>query len=446
LLLGASLYFYAVGEGIFVAVLLGIWGWNYALGRLVAWQSPYPNARKLALSLGIAGNLLILFFFKYLLTFKQALKGYSTTINHLPAILANDYVFLGLSFLILQAIAYLVDIDRRIIKAERYGLELALYFCFFAKVSAGPITRYGEWDNSPSPQLPEFVAGIKRLVWGLGKVMILGSGVAPLAQGIFTIPGEGLTWGLAWMGAIAYGLWIYYNFSGYTDMAIGLGKLFALPLPENFSYPYTARSVMDFWGRWHRTLGLWFRDYLYVPLGGDCVAVGRRCWNWLIVGVMVGIWHGATANCLVWGLYYGVFLALETRYPKLLPNLPCWVQHSYLLLVVLVGWVIFRSPSLGETGLYLKAMVGLGRGDGVLYHLGLYCDPYILLMLGLGVLGCLPIIPRLRSGLCKLRKEGDRLGVMLLKIGEFIGLGVIFWVSVVLFPGNLYTYFLYSHF
>jgi alginate O-acetyltransferase complex protein AlgI len=447
LLLVVSLYFYAVGEGIYLGILLGICAWNYFLARVI--DSHLLGDRKLALIVGILGNLSILFFFKYLLAFKLALKGYAPPISHLPAILDNDYIFLGLSFAILQAISYLVDVYCQLIKAENNGIDLALYFCFFAKVSAGPIARYGEMASAikqRSPNLAKFTGGIKRFVLGFGKVMILGSGVAPLAQGVFTIPGEHLTFGLAWLGAIAYSLWIYHNFSGYTDMAIGLGKLFSLPLPENFDYPYTARSVTDFWWRWHRTLALWFQDYLYHPLGGDRVSRWRRSLNWLIVGIMVGIWHGARVNFLLWGLYYGSFLAFEARYSKFQEQMPRWSQQVYLWLAISIGWVIFRTDSLLAAWLYLKAMIGFGQGDGILYHLGLYFNAYIALMLGLGLLGCLPIYPWLRAKLTSIRKQVGQNCYLMLKVGEFVYLGAIFWSSVALFPNNLYTYFLYSHF
>ena len=354
-LLAASLLFYAWGEPWFVLVMMGSILANYCFGLWVhAWRR---RGRRPALPVtaAVVCNLGLLFVFKYL-TFTLEnlnLAGLNTPV---PVI----GLPIGISFFTFQGLSYVIDVYRGDTPPNRSIAQVALYISFFPQLIAGPIVRYtdvAEDMNARCESLDDAAEGAARFIFGLGKKCVLSNALAELADSAFACPEGELSTALAWLGIIAYALHIYYDFSGYSDMAIGLGKLFGFRLPENFNYPYISASVTEFWRRWHMTLSGWFRDYLYIPLGGSRRSTARNILNLLIVWACTGLWHGADWNFLIWGLWYALFLICE-RYVwhGAFERLPKAVRHVLTMFVVLMGWVWFRAAGPGEALGYFGAL------------------------------------------------------------------------------------------
>ena len=355
LLLAASLFFYAWGEPWFVLVMMGSILAHYCFGLWVhAWRR---RGRRPALPVtaAVVCNLGLLFVFKYL-TFTLEnlnLAGLNTPV---PVI----GLPIGISFFTFQGLSYVIDVYRGDTPPNRSIDQVALYISFFPQLIAGPIVRYtdvAEDMNARRESLDDAAEGAARFIFGLGKKCVLSNALAELADSAFACPEGELSTALAWLGIIAYALHIYYDFSGYSDMAIGLGKLFGFRLPENFNYPYISASVTEFWRRWHMTLSGWFRDYLYIPLGGSRRSTARNILNLLIVWACTGLWHGADWNFLIWGLWYALFLICE-RYVwhGAFERLPKAVRHVLTMFVVLMGWVWFRAAGPGEALGYFGAL------------------------------------------------------------------------------------------
>ena len=273
---------------------------------------------------------------------------------------------IGISFFTFQGLSYVIDVYGGDAPIQKNRLDTALYVAVFPQLVAGPIVRYTtvmEEIAHREETLSEFAAGATRFCFGLSKKMVLANSMGQIADGVFGQTAANLDPGLAWVGALAYTFQIYFDFSSYSDMAIGLGHMFGFHFLENFNYPYISRSVTEFWRRWHISLGTWFREYLYIPLGGNRVSKPRLFFNLLVVWAATGIWHGASWNFLIWGLYFAVLLILEKAFlGKLLQKLPAALQHLYTLFLVLVSWAIFAVEDFGHMGAYLKAMFGLGGG------------------------------------------------------------------------------------
>ena len=382
LLLAASLLFYAWGEPVYVFLMLFSIGANYLLGLWI-------HARRGAkgpLVLAVALNLGILFFFKYLdfsIENLNALLGL-----HLPPVGLS--LPIGISFFTFQALSYCIDVYRGTAEVQRNVLDLGLYISFFPQLIAGPIVRY----NSVAQQIrsrqsdPElFRQGVERFILGFAKKVLLANNLSVISERAFALAGAGeLTEGLAWLGAVSYSLQIYFDFSGYSDMAIGLGRMFGFRFEENFNYPYISRSVSEFWKRWHISLGRWFRDYIYFPLGGSRVSRGKLLRNLFAVWLFTGIWHGAAWQFIVWGLGYGVLVAFEklTGLPGKLKTRAGRALYTVLtLLIVNAGWVLFGAQDL-SAGLYqLRAMLGIGTAGSGDLALFLLRERWIYLALGL---------------------------------------------------------------
>lgn len=349
-LLCASLLFYAWGEPRLCIWLLLSIGFNTAVAFAIV-RSPVPKAW---LTFGIVVNLAALAYFKYagflLSTLSLSFAGFDVPV--LP---------LGISFITFHAISLLIDVSRKPDRV-RPG-EIALYFCLFPQLIAGPITRYHHiigQIRERTVSLHGVTAGVERFVVGLAKKVLLADVLARLADAAFASPPENLSAGMAWAGAVAYALQIYFDFSGYADMAVGLGLMLGFRLPENFNAPYRASSVTDFWRRWHLSLTAWFRDYVYIPLGGNRGSVTQTVRNILIVFALSGLWHGANWTFILWGCAYGVILSLEKLYANLrirpLQPHARLLAHAYTLFVILCLWVLFRSTSVSSAWLYLLAM------------------------------------------------------------------------------------------
>ncbi len=374
-LLVASLLFYAWGEGPYTAVMLGSIAMNHAFGLAIARAG--EGTRRAWTAAAVAANLALLGWFKYAnlaaeTFFPGAVAAGRWTPVHLP---------IGISFFTFQALSYVLDVAAGRTRVERNPLRLGLYISLFPQLIAGPIVRWGEIASAIERRretLAAAAAGIRRFTIGLAKKVLIANVLAEPADAAFGAASAGLGMDAAWWGLACYAGQIYFDFSGYSDMAIGLGRLFGFEFPENFRHPYAARSMTEFWRRWHITLSTWFRDYLYIPLGGNRGGALRTARNLAIVFALCGLWHGAAWTFLVWGLWHGALLALERPWRG--RRAPTWTAplgHIYVLLAVGVGWVLFRSESFAAALAYLRALVGMSPAAAGARELGLITPPVI---------------------------------------------------------------------
>ena len=351
ILLLFSLIFYAWGEPIYIIIMIISIIITYLAGLFI---NKYKH-KKTALIISIVLLLLSLFFFKYY----NFIVGNINTLFKLNITKSNLTLPIGISFYTFQAISYLSDVYKNKVKVQKNLFNLALYISLFPQLIAGPIVRYETIENEiieRSHSLDNVVVGIKRFIIGLSKKVIIANSMAAIVDTIFE---SNIVYGtiIIYIGAICYALQIYYDFSGYSDMAIGLGKIFGFSFLENFNYPYISKSVTEFWHRWHISLSSWFKDYVYIPLGGSRVKIHKHIRNILIVWFLTGLWHGASWNFIMWGIYYGILLLLEKfilkKIIEKLPNAICYIITMYL---VLIGWVIFRLTDINTLLMTLKSM------------------------------------------------------------------------------------------
>ena len=373
-LLAASLLFYAWGEPTFVFVMLGSIAFNYAMALLVDAVRGRAAAARLALWCAVAGNLAVIGLWKYANFATAVLREWFPSLH--GVVPQTSFILpIGISFFTFQALSYVVDVARGGVKVQRNPLKLALYIALFPQLIAGPIVRYStvcEQIESRRTTPDMFSRGMLRFLYGFNKKMLLANVFAVVADRAFGMPDPGC--GMAWLGAICYTLQIFFDFSGYSDMAIGLGLVFGFRFLENFDYPYVSKTVTEFWRRWHMSLGSWFRDYVYFPLGGSRVGRARLVFNLAVVWTLTGVWHGANWTFMLWGALYGVLITAEK-----LSDLPRRVEASpalrllcrpFTLFAVVLGWVLFRAADLPAAGVYLKAMFcgGAGSAPGLAAH------------------------------------------------------------------------------
>jgi alginate O-acetyltransferase complex protein AlgI len=445
----ASILFYAWGEGVYSVVMLLSMSINYVFGRLI---DDYRNQAKWILALAVAANLAPLIFFKYMAFFVQNAAPVLQLVGIRNLRIDHAHLPLGISFFTFHSISYLVDIYRRDAAAQRRPIDLALYISFFPQLIAGPIIRYHDIADQLRNRIvraEDFATGIQRFIIGLAKKVIIANTVAGPADKIFALASDQLTAPLAWLGIICYTLQIYFDFSGYSDMAIGLARMFGFRFLENFNYPYISSSIQEFWRRWHISLSNWFRDYLYIPLGGNRVAPARVYFNLVLVFVLCGLWHGASWNFVLWGALHGAFLIFERLgLARLLARAGRWLAHTYALLIVIIGWVFFRADTLPRAIGYLKAMAGCGRANGVEYNAALYLDNELRLILVLAVIGATPIASRLAKTITSGRHEHapTRWSGWSLSIVSDLYLATIFVVSASYLAAGTYNPFIYFRF
>lgn len=369
-LLTASIFFYAWGEPVYVVLMLFSTLFNYVLGLDIA-RKEKEAARKRSLIFAVIINLFILGFFKYygfLLDIFNAITPFHLSYRELP-------LPIGISFYTFQALSYIIDVYRKKVCVQKNIILFAVYITMFPQLVAGPIVKYEEiCDQLKEREITasDFAAGLERLVIGLSKKVLLANNLGLLYTEIQAISQPSVV--LAWIGIIAYTMQIYFDFSGYSDMAIGMGRMLGFRFPENFRYPYLATSVSDFWRRWHMTLSFWFRDYVYIPLGGSRAGTAKQIRNILIVWMLTGFWHGASWNFILWGLYYGLILMMEKFLLRaILPKMPEVIRHIYTMFLVIIGWVLFSHTELSQALQYLGHMFGIGgggfAGGNVIYYL-----------------------------------------------------------------------------
>ena len=384
-LLLASLFFYAWGEPVYVILMILSILFNYFCGRDIKAKEDDPRRAKFAVIFAIAGNLLILGFFKY----------FGFLMETVNAVLPVDIPYrelalpVGISFYTFQAISYILDVYWKKAEAQKNILYFALYISMFPQLIAGPIVRYADIEEQLRKRkmsASKIGLGAMYFIMGLAKKVILANTAGEVFEQIAAMPAGNLSILTAWLGVFSYAFQIYFDFSGYSDMAVGLGKMFGFEFRKNFDYPYISKSITEFWRRWHISLSTWFREYVYIPLGGNRCSAVRNIINLMIVWTLTGMWHGAAWNFIAWGIYYGVLIVLEKYvWGASLDEAPRAVRHIYSLVLVMIGWVFFFSPSIGYALRYLAAMFGGGAGladSGAWFILLTHWLLYLLAVLG----------------------------------------------------------------
>ncbi|MFR3559162.1 MAG: MBOAT family O-acyltransferase [Paraclostridium sordellii] len=402
LILVASLFFYAWGEPIYIVIMLVSIAVNFILGKKVCKENIGSN-RNIWLAMSIVFNISMLGVFKY--------TGFF--IENINRILKNNITDpgialpLGISFFTFQAMSYVIDVYRDDAKVQKNLLHLALYISLFPQLVAGPIVRYqtvADQIENRKHTMQKFENGVSRFIIGLSKKVLLSNSLGMLADSVFNTKISELTVLSGWLGIIAYSLQIFFDFSGYSDMAIGLGNMFGFEFLENFNYPYISKSASEFWRRWHISLGSWFRDYIYIPLGGNKKGKLRNYINLFIVWFLTGFWHGASWTFIAWGLYFGVLIAIEKAFlGKILGKIYPPISHLYLVLVVMIGWIFFRANSFTYAFNYIKLLFGLD--NNLLYNnlTIMYLNDYGYIIV-LSVIFSVPIIPILKNKLHKFKE------------------------------------------
>jgi alginate O-acetyltransferase complex protein AlgI len=447
-----SLAFFAWGGHEQVFVLCASIGFNYlaALALERAGQTaPAEKAafrKKAVLAAGIAANLGLLVFYKYAGFIVGNLDLLLGRPDAAKIAFANVHAPLGISFFTFHALSYLVDVYRGDAFAEKNPFRPALYLSFFPKILAGPILPFRDAQRQLGARVvsPEgFASGIERFIVGFAKKVLIANPLAAAADRIFAIPAPDLTFQVSWLGIACFSLQILFDFAGYTDMAVGLGKMFGFELPENFNYPYISQSVQEFWRRWHISLSSWFRDYLYIPLGGNRCSKARQYVNLATVFLLCGLWHGASWNFVVWGLWYGLFLVLERAgLGSALKSAWRPLRHLYALAVIVFGWVFFRSETLAYALGYFKAMLGFQSGDALRYFPSFYLDNEVVLCLIVGAALCFP-----RPGrLLPVAGSNPRTFELARSAARALMLGALFFLSCMALAGGTQKSFIYFQF
>ena len=420
--------------------------WNYVCGLRIAAHTE-KRTRKAWLTAAVVFDLALMFTFKYLsFTFENI--GLLLGSANFPSLRIELPV--GISFFTFQIMSYVFDVYYRKAEAQRSVARLALYISMFPQLIAGPIVRYGtvadEIENRRET-LSDFTRGVTRMVCGLAKKVLLANYVALIADNIFSLVGTELAVTTAWLGAVTYSFQVYFDFSGYSDMAIGMGLMFGFHFEENFNYSFTCDSITDFWRRQHISLSKWFRDYVYIPMGGSRVSKPRWVWNLFVVWLLTGIWHGANWTFWIWGLYYFVLLVFEkfTDFPNRLTGWARPLRHVYALILTAVGMVIFRAETVPHTARFIGNMFGVGVSG--------LTDPIFSQYAASGkwvLLACalfsLPVLPWLRDLFETGKLSGSRLAVLCYDVVRSAALLALFAVCVAVCAKCAYNPFIYYHF
>ena len=425
---------------------------NYVLGRWLDRQAD-PARRRAAVVVAVVLNLGLLAFFKYGNLVVGTLNAGLDWFGLGPLTVPRVPLPIGISFFTFHALSYVIDVYRRKWRAATDPQDVALYIFFFPQLVAGPILRW----SAIAPQLVQrtlsregFVEGIRRFTGGLAKKMIIANAVAGPADQIFSLPAGELSAPVAWFGILCYSLQIYFDFSGYSDMAVGLGKMLGFDFLENFRFPYVAASVADFWRRWHISLSSWFRDYLYIPLGGNRCSAARNHFNLVAVFLLCGLWHGANWTFVGWGLYHGLFLVLErTRFGAWQEKWPRGGRHLYTIVVVMLGWVLFRSDSFLAARDFFAALGGLGHAVSA-QPLARYATHQTIWAVAVGLPFCAPLWDWLKARAAKLMQatpeSGRPFAVAASSVVELFLIVALLLISSAWLAGGTYNPFIYFRF
>ncbi len=448
-----SLIFYSWGEGRYVLLMLICIIVNFAYGRLL----PYFKRKNQALAcmiLAVSLNLGCLVFFKYA---NFTVNNFNLLIQKLglnPIDLSPVHLPIGISFFTFQAVSYVVDLYHEKTPAQKRVTGLGIYISLYPQLIAGPIIRYNDIANQIKSRIitiEDFAYGIRRFIIGLGKKVLIANNLAVTADDVFRIAPGDLTAPVAWLGIICYTFQIYFDFSGYSDMAIGIGRMLGFRFLENFNYPYISRSIQEFWRRWHISLSNWFRDYLYIPLGGNRQGGLRTLLNLYLVFFLCGLWHGASWNFVIWGLIHGTFLVMERiGLNKLLVKAGSLFGHIYVLLVVITAWVFFRANTLPLALDYLAAMFGFSSGNSELYPLKMFLFEENIFFFVCAVFASTPLLPQIKKMYSQSVKQSNGLlpigMVAVIETTILLFLIAIFLFSTIYLAVGSYNPFIYFRF
>lgn len=436
-----SLVFYAWGEPIYVVLMLFSTVVDFIHGLLVEMYQDQPKKAKRVVLSSVIINLGLLTFFKYssfIITNINAIFG--TTFS-----IPNIALPIGISFYTFQTMSYTIDIFRRDAPAQRSIVDLGAYVAMFPQLIAGPIVRYrtvAEQLNHRRETMELFADGVKRFIIGLGKKVLLANNIGLLWDTISTTEATSLTVLSAWLGVLAFGLQIYFDFSGYSDMAIGLGKMLGFELLENFNYPYISQSITEFWRRWHISLGTWFRDYVYIPLGGNRKGKYRTYLNVFAVWFLTGLWHGASWNFVLWGLYFGIIISIEKAFLMNWLNKSSSIfRHIYTIFLLLIGWGLFAFDNFEQLSNYFKVMFGL-QGDGIYNQMTLFYLSSNAISLIILIIACTPLMKWIYSYMTRSLKAKWVIEIIIMPVIYF---GILF-ISTAYLVDSSYNPFLYFRF
>jgi alginate O-acetyltransferase complex protein AlgI len=434
-LLFASLFFYAWGEPLYILVMLLSIIINYIFGLLLHVNAEKNRTSKLVLLIAVVCNIGILFYFKYL----------NFTVSTINRIFSTDFVYhnivmpIGISFFTFQGMSYVIDLYYKKVKVQKNPALVAFYISFFPQLIAGPIVRYIDIEKqiySRNISVDKFAEGATRFVFGLAKKVIIANNLGYTVDSIFANPAIENTAATAWLGIICYTFQIFFDFSGYSDMAIGLGKIFGFDFLENFNYPYVSKSITEFWRRWHISLSSWFRDYVYIPLGGN--RRGNVYVNLFIVFVLTGFWHGAGFGFLAWGLWHGFFLIVERLFGiKEVKKAFIPLKYILTMLIVVVGWVFFRSPGLRYAVSYLGVMFCFIKGEDFSMTVWFYLNHKVFLVLLLAGVASTPLLD--------LEKSNFKYNMAYKHVRNVLTL-ILLFVSMVFVVSSSYNPFIYFRF
>ena len=445
MLLLASLFFYGWGEPKLFLLLPVCITLNWWFGLWIGRTRGTPRGRR-ALFVAVAVNLGILVVFKYADFVVDNVDALLQAVGVRALPRPHIALPLGVSFFTFQAMSYVIDVHRGESPPSKSWLALATWKSFFPQLIAGPIVRYRDLREQLATHAVTragFALGVERFVVGLAKKMVVANTVAVPADRIFALPPAELSTATAWLAVVCYAVQIYFDFSGYSDMAIGLGHMFGFRLKENFAYPYASRSITEFWRRWHISLSSWFRDYLYIPLGGNRGKPWRTWFNLLTVFALCGFWHGASWVFVVWGLFHGAFLVLERLgLGRALERLGAPLCRVYTLVVVLAGWVFFRAETLPSAVGILRTMAGLGGARPLAQPAALFVDPRLVLALVAGAIGSAPFVPWLKGVVARGSTPVRHIAVT----AGAACVGFLLVVSAMLMAAGTYNPFIYFRF
>lgn len=449
-----SLFFYAWGEWevtwwMLTCIVIN-WGAGILLERITG-----DRSRRVILWAAVIASLGILAYFKYANFFVENVNdSFIWLFGYEDEVIRDMWrvaLPVGISFYTFQALSYTVDVYTRQVKATRSLLDFACYVSMFSQLIAGPIIRYHDIaDELTQRRVTQelFVSGIKRFIVGLGKKMIVANVMASTADNIFALPDNQISPALAWVAVAAYTLQIYYDFSAYSDMAIGLGRMMGFTFPENFRHPYAAKSIRDFWRRWHISLSTWFRDYVYLPLGGNRGSAMRTYINLWLVFLLCGLWHGASWTFIIWGAFHGGFLVLErTGFSSVLQRAPQVVRHAYVILVVMTGWTLFRADTLEQATVFMRAMFGMNDAVSVIRPVAEFAGPFALLIFIIGAVGATGVPTRWFFSAQRFFENGKTVSTFVAGESMVALLSVVVAVISVMFLANgSYNPFIYFRF
>jgi len=444
-LLLASLLFYAWGETTYTLVILASILVNYVTGVLID-LSPDPRRRKWTVTAGIVINLGMLIFFKYAYFLVENINVLLSAMDLRTLRNEHAHLPLGISFFTFQAISYIVDVYRGDVKAQGNFINYALYKALFPQLIAGPIVRYIDVSKqivSRTVSRADFATGIRIFLVGLGKKVLIANIMSAQVDKIFAIPSADLPMSIAWIGIVGFFFQLYFDFSGYSDMAIGMGRMLGFHFLQNFNYPYISKTLTEFWQRWHISLSTWFRDYLFTPLGGYKRNRTRAYFNLMTVFLLCGIWHGASWNFVIFGIYQGFFLILERIFrAKHMKFFKSPFGNAYLILVILSTMVFFRTDSLAHACSFFRALCGFAAPNAGVYLPGAYLNPEVIVAAIAAVIGSAPFIPWLNR---KLSKRGPGADVAR-RIGALVGLTVILLLCAMKLAAGTHNPFIYFRF